>query len=152
MKPQPSKTMATSSRRTSMRQCRNYTFLTRCGAHRPFSSTSSLHRFRCQFGCRFVFPDGHLVIVLLQADCGFWVCAVVVGSAGHEIDLTGSEGLDGTKVGIIKPLVDRFVFPVAHDVIVPAGRPSSKFGLRHWPSVFRDLVFLHGQVLAQLDY
>ena len=32
--------MATSSRRTSMRQCRNYTFLTRFGAHRPFSSTS----------------------------------------------------------------------------------------------------------------
>ena len=80
--------------------------------------------FRCQFGCRFVFPDGHLAIVLLQADCGFWVCAVVVGSAGHEIDLAGSEGLDGTRVDIIKPQVDRFVFPVAHDVIVPAGRPS----------------------------
>ena len=61
--------------------------------------------FRCQFGCRFVFPDGHLVIVLLQADCGFWVCAVVVGSAGHEIDL------DGTKVDIIKPQVDRFRLP-----------------------------------------
>ena len=77
--------------------------------------------------------------------CGFWVCAVVcVGSAGHEIDLAGSEGLDGTKVDIIKPQVDRFVFPVAHDVIVPAGRPTSKFGLRHWPSVLRDVVFLHG--------
>ena len=84
------------------------------------------------------------MIVLLQADCGFWVCAVVVGSAGHEIDLAGSEVLDGTKVDIIKPQVDRFVFPVAHDVIVPAGRPSSKFGLRHWPSVLRDVVLLHG--------
>ena len=59
------------------------------------------------------------------------VDGVVVGSAGHEIDLAGSEGLDGTKVDIIKPQVDCFVFPVAHDVIVPAGRPSSKFGLRH---------------------
>ena len=67
--------------------------------------------------------------VFLQTDCGFWVCAVVVGSTGHEIDLAGSEGLDGTKVDIIKPQVDRFVFPVAHDVIVPAGRPWSKFGL-----------------------
>ena len=99
--------------------------------------------FRCQFGCRFIFPYGHLVFVLLQADCEFWVCAVVVGSAGHEIDLAGSEGLDGTKVDIIKPQVDRFVFPVAHDVIVPAGRPTSKFGTRHWPSVFCDIVFLH---------
>ena len=60
------------------------------------------------------------MIVFLQADCGFWVCAVVVGSAGHEIDLAGSEGLDGTKVDIINPQVDRFVFPVAHDVIVLA--------------------------------
>ena len=47
------------------------------------------------------------------------------------------------KVDIIKPQVDRFVFPVAHDVIVPAGRPSSKFGLRLWPSVLRYVVFLH---------
>ena len=75
------------------------------------------------------------------SDTSSSVNGVVVGSAGHEIDLTGSEGLDGTKVVIIKPQVDRFVFPVAHDVIVPAGRPSSKFGLRHWPSVFRDVVF-----------
>ena len=29
------------------------------------------------------------------------VDGVVVGSAGHEIDLAGSEGLDGTKVDII---------------------------------------------------
>ena len=100
--------------------------------------------FRYQFGCRFVFPHGHLVIVLLQADCGFWVCAVVVGSAGHEIDLAGSEGWEGMEVDIIKPQVDRFVFSVGHAVIVPAGRPSSKFGLRHWPSVLRDVVFLHG--------
>ena len=65
---------------------------------------------------RFVFPDGHLVIVLPQADCGFWFCASRV---------PGWEGLKGMKVDIIKPQVVRFVFPVAHDVIVPAGRPTS---------------------------
>ena len=31
------------------------------------------------------------------------------------------------KVDIIKPQVVRFVFPVAHDVIVPAGRPKERF-------------------------
>ena len=60
---------------------------------------------------RFVFPDGHLVFVLPQADCGFWFCASRV---------PGWEGLKGMKVDIIKPQVVRFVFPVAHDVIVLA--------------------------------
>ena len=60
---------------------------------------------------RFVFPDGHLVIVLPQADCRFWFCASRV---------PGWEGLKGMKVDIIKPQVVRFVFPVAHDVIVLA--------------------------------
>ena len=70
------------------------------------------------------------------------VLCVVVDSAGHQIVLAFSDGLDGTKVVITKPQVDPFVFPVAHDVIVPAGRPSSKFGLRLWPSVLRFVVFL----------
>ena len=90
-----------------------------------------------------VFPLGRSVFFVVSGTSSS-VNGVVVGSAGHEIDLTGSEGLDGTKVVIINPQVDCFVFPVAHDVIVPSGRPSSKFGLRHWPSVFRDVVFLHG--------
>ena len=38
MKPQPSKTMATSSRRTSMRQCRNYTFLHSVRSSCPYSA------------------------------------------------------------------------------------------------------------------
>ena len=84
----------------------------------------------------FVFTVGHTVFFVVSGTSNS-VVGVVVGSAGHEIDLAGSEGLDGTKVDIIKP-------QVAHDVIVPAGRPSSKFGLKHWPSVLRDVVFLHG--------
>ena len=90
-----------------------------------------------------VFPLGRCVFFVVSGTSSS-VNGAVVGSAGHMIDLTGSEGLDGTKVDIIKPQVDCFVFPVAHDVIVPAGRLSSKFGLRHWPSVFRDVVFPHG--------
>ena len=61
------------------------------------------------------------------------VDGVVVGSAGPE-------ALDGTTVDIIKPQVDLFVFPVAHDVIVLAGAATGSC----WPSVFRDVVFLHG--------
>ena len=91
----------------------------------------------------FVFTVGHTVFFVVSGTRNS-VVGVVVGSAGHEIDLAGSEGLDGTKVDIIKPQVVSFVFPVAHDVMVPAGRPSSKFRLRHWPSVLRDVVFLHG--------
>ena len=90
-----------------------------------------------------VFPLGRSVFFVVSGTSSS-VDGVVVGSAGHEIDLAGSEGLDGTKVDIIKPQVDRFVFPVAHDVIVPAGRPTSKLGLRHWPSVLQKVVFLHG--------
>ena len=42
--------------------------------------------------------------------------------------MASSEGWEGMNVDIIKPQVDRFVFPVAHDVIVPAGRPWSNLG------------------------
>ena len=91
----------------------------------------------------FVFTVGHTVFFVVSGTSNS-VVGVVVGSAGHEIDLADSEGLDGTKVDIIKPQVDRFVFPVAYVVMVPAGRPTSKFRLRHLPSVLRDVVFLHG--------
>ena len=91
----------------------------------------------------FVFTVGHTVFFVVSGTSNS-VVGVVVGSAGHEIDLAGSEGLDGTKVDIIKPQVDRFVFPVTHDVMVLARRPTSNFRLRHWPSVLRDVVFLPG--------
>ena len=41
------------------------------------------------------------------------------------------------KVDIINPQVDRFIFPVAHGVIVLASDRLRflNFGLRHWPSV-----------------
>ena len=42
---------------------------------------------------QFVFPDGHLVIVLPQADCGFWFCASRV---------PGWEGLESIQVDNIK--------------------------------------------------
>ena len=71
----------------------------------------------------FVFTVSHTVFFVVSGTSNS-VVGVVVDSAGHEIDLAGSEGLDGTKVDIIKPQVDRFVFTVAHDVIVLAGRPS----------------------------
>ena len=32
-----------------------------------------------------------------------------------------------------------------------AGRPTSKIGLRHWPSVLRDVVSFTVQELAQID-
>ena len=73
----------------------------------------------------FVFTVGHTLFFVVSGTSNS-VVGVVVGSAGHEIDLAGSEGLDGTKVDIIKPQVDRFVFPVAHDVMVSAGKADFK--------------------------
>ena len=64
--------------------------------------------------------------------------------SGNEIDLASLKGWEDREADNVKSQVDCFVFPVGHGVIVPAGRPSSKFGLRHWPSVFRDVVFPHG--------
>ena len=78
------------------------------------------------------------MIVLLQADCGFWFSASRV---------PGWQGLKGMKVDIIKPQVVRFVFPVAHDVIVPAGRPtrtiSSSLRNSSAPKVAKNCTFQH---------
>ena len=43
------------------------------------------------------------------------------------------------KVDIIKPQVDRFVFPVRHGVNVFASGRLLNFGLRHWPSFLLDV-------------
>ena len=69
----------------------------------------------------------------------------LVGNSGHfvEIDFAGSEGLEGMKVGNIKPQVDPFVFPFRRGVNVFSSGRLLNFGLRHWPSFLLDVVFLH---------
>ena len=43
------------------------------------------------------------------------------------------------KVDNIKPQVVRFVIPNVHMGFIP----TSEFGVRHWPSVLRDVVCVH---------
>ena len=67
----------------------------------------------------------------------------LVGNTGHfdELDFASSEGLEGRKVGNIKPQVDHFVF--RHGVNVFASGRLLNFGFRHRPSFLLDVVFLH---------
>ena len=55
-----------------------------------------------------------------------------------QVDMAGLEGLEGQKVDNVKP-VDQLVFLAG----VPALRPTPEFGLRHRPSIIRDVVVLH---------
>ena len=58
-----------------------------------------------------------------------WRNKAFVGNTGHldnEIDWADSEGLEGVKVGSIKPQGDRFVFPVGHGASFRPTRTTSE--------------------------